>query len=204
MKKGSLKISLLFFISSSLFTLSACLFADEPNPLLIEGSIDSFHFKLDNDKQYCQLAIDHADGVIPWFPLASQSPCYFFAENEKEKIQSYSYPDANIDYVLLIGGTASELTAEQRKNKKMSTTSYCSQEIQAIIVEKGKIKLGTTETNAFACAEDRLDEKVYQQKIKQPREGIEKVVQERLKKQTNTLEASFFESLQQKVEAIFK
>ncbi len=203
MKKRALKIALLFFIGSSFFTQNTCLFADEPKPFLIEGKIDNFHFKLNNDKQHCQLAIDHADAVIPWFPLTSQSPCYFFADNKQEKIQSYSYPDANIDYILLIGGTASELTVEQRKKKKMSATSYCTEEIQAIIIEKGKIKLGTTQTNAFACAENRLDEKLYRQKIKQPRKEIKKVIQEQLKKQT-ALETSFFESLQQKVEAIFK
>ncbi len=205
MKKRALQIWL-FFIGTGFFIQNAYLFATEPKPvkpLLIEGSIDRFHFKLNNDKQYCQLAIDYTDGAIPWFPLASQSPCYFFADNKQEKIQSYSYPDENIDYILLIGGTETELSAEKRKNKKMPVASYCTEEIQAIIIEKGEIKLGTTQTNAFACAEDRLDEKVYQQNTKQPRKEVEKVVQEQLKKQT-ALETSFFESLQQKIEAIFK
>ena len=207
--KAYLKIALglLFWVSASFFSGSAYLFAGELKPRLIEGVIDNFHFKLNNEKQHCQLSINHPDGggrVTPWFSLASQSPCYFFGDSKKEKIQTYSYPDDKIDYVLLIAGTAIELTAEQRKNKKMQEESYCTQEIQAIFIENGQIKLGAREVNAFACADDRLDEKMYQQQIKQPRRNIEEVAKELAVKQIVTPEVSFFESLQQKIEAIFK
>lgn len=190
--------------------ISTHLFA-RPVPLLTEDFVDTFHFKLNNDKSYCQLSIRSPDDSITQFPLASQSPCYFFGDHEKKKIQTYSYKEAHIEHILFIGGTAVTLTDEQRQSKKMPIDSYCTQNIQAITIETGKVKLGNMNTAFFACAEDRLDEKIYQQVTKQPRVNIEVFLQEQKEKrptvnrgQVPQADVPFFEGLQQKIEAIFK
>ncbi|HFC92443.1 MAG TPA: hypothetical protein ENJ51_06490 [Leucothrix mucor] len=185
-------------------TLSTSLCAT-PKPLLLEGTVGSYYFKLSNDKQHCQLAIKDADKVIQSFSLSSQSPCYFFADSKQEKIQTYSYPDAKVDTILLIGGTAIELSAEERQLKKLPTDSYCTQDSQAITLENGKIKIGAVRTKTFACAEDRLDEIVYQQVLQNKRDDIEtytaRQIQKNIKMERSN--ASFFDRLQQKINAIF-
>jgi hypothetical protein len=179
-----------------------------PKPLLLEGEVGGYYFKLINDKPHCQLSIKKADNAIQTVSLSSQSPCYFFADNQQEKIQSYSYPDNKLDYVLLIGGTAVELSAEERQLKKLPADSYCTQESQAITLEDGKVKIGTPDSKAFACAEDRLDEKVYQQVLTQQRRDIKTVIEQQTaisdRQQSNASKASFLENIQQKLEAIFK
>ena len=200
--KQSLKISALFILCVSPSLFSA------PAPLLTQGAVDAFHFKLDNDKPYCQLSIQYPQDSIAWSSLASQSPCYFFADYQQKKIQTYSYKDSRIDYILLIGGTAVKLTNEQRKNKKIPINSYCTQDIQALTIKAGKIKLGNVKTTSFACAEDRLDEKLYQQMSEQPQVDIEVFIKEQKestanKEQPSKVEVPFWENLQQKIEAIF-
>jgi hypothetical protein len=178
-----------------------------PNPLFLAGSVGSYYFKLINDKQHCQLSIQTMDKSIQSFQLSSQSPCYFFTDNKQEKIQTYAYPDAKVDYVLLIGGTEVTLSAKERQLKKLPPKSYCTQDSQAIILEKGKIKVGFVDNKTFACAEDRLDEKVYQQMLTQKRLDIKTIIAQQkkaiLNTQSNAAEISFVESLQQKIEAIF-
>ncbi|MCK5918451.1 MAG: hypothetical protein KAG34_08495 [Cocleimonas sp.] len=190
-----------------LLMISASLSAT-PKPLLLEGVVGRYHFKLSNDQQYCQLAIKDVDKAIQIFPLNSQSPCYFFADSQQKKIQTYSYPAAKVDSILFIGGTEVEFSAEQRQLKKLPAESYCTKDSQAIIVENGKIKIGKVDTKTFACAEDRLDEKVYQQVLTQKRFDIEMVIvpQEaaRVDTQQRASNASFLENIQQKIEAIFK
>ncbi len=200
---GKEVIKKLLFISFFI-TLSTSLCA-APKPLLLEGSVGSYHFKLINDKQHCQLVIKDADKAIQTFPLSSQSPCYFFADSKQEKIQTYSYPDANVDSILLIGGTAVALSAEARQLKKLPTDSYCTQDSQAITLEKGIIKIGVVDNKTFACAEDRLDEKVYRQVLQKKRDNIEVYTAQQIQKHTDieSSNASFFDRLQQKINAIF-
>lgn len=187
-------------------TISNSLYA-APKPLLLTGSVGSYHFKLMNNKQHCQLSIQAIDKSIQNFQLSSQSPCYFFADHQQEKIQTYSYPDAKVDYVLLIGGTEVKLSAKERQLKKFPPKSYCTQNSQAITLENGKIKISSVDNKTFACAEDRLDEKVYQQTLTQKRLDIKTVIVQQQKETLNTqnspTEISFVESLQQKIEAIF-
>ena len=185
-------------------TLSSSLYA-APKPLLLEGTVGSYHFKISNDKPHCQLAIKDADKAIQTFPLSSQSPCYFFAESKQEKIQTYSYPDAKVDTILLIGGTAVELSTEERQLKKLPVDSYCTQDSQAITLEKGIIKIGVVDNKTFACAEDRLDEKVYRQVLQSKRDDIEVYTVQQIQKSTDMerSNASSFDRLQQKINAIF-
>ena len=187
---------LLLCVSNSLFA--------SPTSLLTEGVVGNFYLKLNNNKPQCQLIINVSDGIKKELVLKSQSPCYFFADIEQKKIQTYSYPDANIDTVLLIGGTKLVLGDKQKENRKIPANSYCTQDMQAIIVEYGKIKLTDIDTQAFACAEDRLDEKMYRHMIKQPRDAIEAEAKEQPLSLKVTPELSFLEDLQQKIEAIFK
>lgn len=204
--KFSLKVSALFLLCVSPNLFSA------PAPLLTEGTIGSFHFKLNNDKPHCQLSIQHPEDSIAWFSLTSQSPCYFFANHEQKKIQTYAYKDSHIDSVFLIGGTAVKLTDEQRKNKKTPIDSYCTQDIQALTIEAGKIKIGNVNTTSFACTKDRLDEKLYQQVSKQPRFDIEELIKAQKEKKPNASDTNllpkkekpFWENLQHKIEAIFE
>jgi hypothetical protein len=190
-----------------LLIITTCLYA-VPKPLLLEGEVDGYYFRLINDKPHCQLSIKKANKTIQTVLLSCQSPCYFFADNQQEKIQSYSYPDNKLDYVLLIGGTAAELSAEERQLKKLPGDSYCTQESQAITLEDGKVKIGMLNSKAFACAEDRLDEKVYQQVLTQQRRSIKTVIEQQTaisnRQQSNASKASFLENIQQKLEVIFK
>jgi hypothetical protein len=103
--------------------------------------------------------------------------------------------------VALIGGTAVRIDAETRLEKKLSADNYCTENIQAITLEENKIKLTQVEDNAFACAKDRLDEKRYQQVIKQKRFTIKELEQQKIKEEGAGM--SFFEGVQQKIEAIF-
>jgi hypothetical protein len=196
--KQSLKMSALFIlcINPSLFSA--------PPSLLTEGAIDVFHFKLNNDKPYCQLSIQYPDpeDSIAWFSLSSQSPCYFFADHQQNQIQTYSYKDSHIEHILLMGGTTVKLTDQQRKNKKIPIDSYCTQNIQALTIKAGKIKLGSVKTTSFACAEDRLDEKLYRQMSEQPQVDIEVLIKEQ-KEKSSKVEVPFWEDLHQKIEAIF-
>jgi hypothetical protein len=183
------------------FSFNHSLVAAPINTGLLEGVIGSYQLTLDNNTPYCGLLINSSDSSEQLFSLNSKSPCYFFADNLQKNIQTYSYPKSNIDYVALIGGTAVRLDAETRLEKKLSADNYCTESIQAITLEENKIKLTQVEDNAFACAKDRLDEKRYQQVIKQKRFTIKELEQQKIKEEGAGM--SFFEGVQQKIEAIF-
>jgi hypothetical protein len=172
----------------------------EPNTAVTEGSIGEHQFKLNNHKPHCELSIQTGDNRAKLLVLQSTSPCYFFADITQKNIQTYAYPKHNIGYIALIGGTAAVLETQTRQEKKLSVDRYCTQDIQAILVDDNSIKLTKTETNAFACEKDRLDEKRYQQVIKQPRFTLKELEQQR---QEEGVELSFFETLQQQLKAMF-
>jgi hypothetical protein len=168
----------------------------------------AYRLLLVNDKPQCQLEVHTPNKSIQLISLPIKAPCYFFAESDKKQAQRYSYPDMQVEYVMLIGGTVVELTADARQQKKLPPTSYCTQQIQAVTLENGNVHLGSVDNNAFACAEDRLDEILYKQSLKQPRSAIEMIVKQSKTSDVNDpktakIEPSFIESLQQKVEAIF-
>lgn len=172
----------------------------EPNTAVIEGVIGAYQLILNNQKPQCELSIHRVGHPAQLLTLQSTSRCYFFADITQKKIQTYTYPKHNIAYIALIGGTAAVLDAKTRQEKKLPASSYCTQNIQAILLENNTLKLTQTETNALACEKDRLDEKRYQQITKQPRFTIKALKQQR---QEEGVELSFFETLQQKIEAIF-
>lgn len=181
----------------------------EPKPLLVEGVIGKMTFKLINDKSQCQLSLHSSAKIIKIIPLESQSPCYFFADSEQKNIQLYAYPEQQIDAVILIGGTAIGLTDDIRQRKKLPVDSYCTQYIQAVILEKGIAKISTVNINAIACAEDRIDEKMYRQALRQAKYDSELLVKSDKKPEGETpkpltSDMSFIESIVQKVGAIFK
>ena len=219
--KVKVRLTLVSFFLLYLLNVSNATFAESKDRskdlskgLLLEGTMGEYRLLLVNDKPQCQLELQALSFLenksTDLIPLGIKSPCYFFPDSKKKQAQRYSYPDLDVDYVMLIGGTVVELTADARQEKKLPLTSYCTQQIQAVTLEKANIKLGSVNNNAFACAEERLDEIFYQQNLKQPRNNIEtiikqsqqKIAEENDPKRVKT-EPSFIESLQQKMEAIF-
>jgi hypothetical protein len=182
----------------------------EPKPLLLEGVIGNTTLKLINDQPQCQLSLHFFDTPKKIFTLKSKSPCYFFADSEQKNIQIYAYPQQQIEAVLLIGGTPLELTADIRQHKKLSIDSYCTQTIQPIVLKKESVKLGTVITNAMACASDRLDEKMYQQMLKQVPHDTEafvilnKMQPDAESTKTPMSELSFIDKIIRSVEELFK
>ena len=186
-----------------------------PTDLITQAAVDGVNLTLLNEAEYCQLEVKGADGELQRLNLSSKAPCYFFPDLEKTQVQSYSYADAGVEEVLLIGGTPVVLTPEERQSKKLPSESYCTQDIQAISYENKVIMLGAVEMNAYACAEDRLDEKLYQQALQQPRQSI-KVLHEQQMMQANSAgevldvkpnssaEPSLLDSIQKKIKAIFE
>jgi len=164
--------------------------------LLVETQVDKYQLTLLNEQKNCQLSVKSAqeDSKID---LAMQSPCYFFPNNEKNGVQMYAYDDKGVAQIMLVGGTAVELSAEERKLKKLPISSYCTQEMQAVTLEHAKIKL-SEKTQAFACGEDRLDDIVYKQVLQQERVDIKKLL---TKKNENS---SFFGLLKKKIQGIFE
>ena len=191
----SLKILLLMSLSSGVYA--------ESRGLLVDAFLAPYQLKLLNNKNNCQLTISQKEKKAVILQLESKSPCYFFADSSHQTAQLYSYKEDGIDNVLLIGGTAVEQKPDETQAQKKSSQDYCSQDIQAIILEHGEIKLGERNTESTACSQDRLDEKIYQQAGKQTRSSLEQLLQAQKKSKQVIVESSFFTNLQQKIQAIF-
>ena len=164
--------------------------------LLVETNVDKYQLTLLNEQKNCQLSVKSAsqDSKVD---LEIQSPCYFFPNNDKDGVQMYAYDDKGIAQIMLVGGTAVELSEEERKLKKLPANSYCTQEMQAISLEHAKIKL-SKKTQAFACGEDRLDDIVYKQVLQQERVDIKNLPAKKSE------DISFFGSLKKKIQGIFE
>jgi hypothetical protein len=213
-----IELTLVSFFLLYLLNVGNAAFAESKDlskGLLLEGTMGEYRLLLVNDKPQCQLELQVLSFLknksTDLIPLRIKSPCYFFTDSKQKQAQRYSYPDLDVDYMMLIGGTVVELTAEERQEKKLPPSSYCTQQIQAVTLEKANIRLGSVNNNAFACAEERLDEIFYQQNLKQPRNDIETIIKQSQQKtaekndlETAKTETSFIESLQQNIEAIFK
>lgn len=194
------------FILLILFCGSASLCA-EPQALMITATLESFQLTLVNDNKDCQLSVASVDSALVSIVLPNQSPCYFFQDHLKQQAQHYTYPKAKGVKVLLMAGTAVKASREQRQAKKLSLDAYCTQTIQALILEEGVIKLGVVDRNALACADDRLDEIRYRQVLKQPRQALDtfpKAPITVLQPPVVPLERlSLIEVIQKKIQALF-
>lgn len=85
-------------------------------------------------------------------------PCYFL--RKKGEIQTFSYPDVDIENVIIIIGDIANY--EDKENYEVDSSKVCGKKIQGLIIKNGNVILtGKTISGGLSCKDNGLDEKDF-------------------------------------------
>ena len=99
--------------------------------------------------------------------LLLDAPCYWVTAQDTSTGEplSYSYPEKNIDTVILVTGGELDWPDEKKTYHKLPIDSLCSQSLQGVIISDNEIYAVDALMEAPHCKGLAVDEKVFQQAV---------------------------------------
>ena len=146
--------------------------------------ISTFTLSLNNDSAQCILTANKSEEPEQQITLLLDTPCYWVSAENTQSTEPlhYSYPELEVDSILLVAGGELEWTEEKKTYHKLPLEKVCSQYLQGIIISGNEIFAVDEAMDAPHCDGLVVDEKVFRQAVNTKERYQEK--------STNTVEAS--------------
>ncbi|GGO67625.1 hypothetical protein [Bowmanella pacifica] len=137
-----------------LFMCFSCSATDITDSAHVAG----MELQLASAKDKCELRVLQ-DAELKILSLKPEPPCFFLRRGADEP-QRFSYPKVNIDYVLLVAGSA--LNERQRTLWNLPEDMQCGSMRQGVLVKAGQIEITPSVIkDSVACKNTGADEKDF-------------------------------------------
>lgn len=148
----------LISLGGMMFALLSAGCQAEYNNISDEITLDKYNLQLVSEKSKC-LLISKTDQTANKTELLLQPPCYFVRKNNSQLL-SFSYPDNNLEAVVLIIGNP--VSTEKRKKWNLENSMICGEKRQAVYLSKNELTISNiTLDGGLACKDSGIDEKDF-------------------------------------------
>lgn len=149
------RLKLISILTYTLFS-SGC--NAEPNNISDAATLNKHRLELMSTESKCVL-VSQNDSAINKTELLVKPPCYF-ARKENSDLLTFSYPDKNVEAMLLVIGDP--ISIEKRKKWNLDDSMVCGESRQAVYFSEEKLSTSsTTLRGGLACKDTGIDEKDF-------------------------------------------